>query len=85
MHIETNQEDNMATQKFTVAGRWPFPMDMLRYDRAFPADTESALKIGRAIEPPDNKTEFLIDLLTDQREVTVGRWRSFGWTVITRD
>ncbi len=64
------------TETFTVAGRGDFPFDMLRHDRAFPADTISALNMGRqALRSVSLRTDRL-------RCVTPARWSSFGWTVM---
>ena len=65
--------------RFTVQGRGNFPLDMLRYDSCWPADTASAMSIGRS-DPADT-----ITLLTWGVGITPDRWRSFGWTVTSQE
>lgn len=67
---------------FTVSGHGEFPTDMLRHDCAWPADTPSALRIGRTFDP-ETKVEHRINLFVrgNREKVTVDRWRSFGWYV----
>lgn len=62
--------------RYTVAGGGYFPVDMLRYDRCWPEDTESALKLGRRYEPGDAPVA-----LVSNSPPTPERWRSFGWVV----
>ncbi|MCW2764023.1 MAG: hypothetical protein JWR85_4224 [Marmoricola sp.] len=72
----------MATSKtgrFTVAGRGPFPVDMLRHDCAWPREGSDAAKL-LTDEPRE------IVLLSDRLlHPTTGRWASFGWTVIREE
>lgn len=63
---------------YTVTGTGEFPVDMLRYDQAFPNTGDDARMISatrcidsvgitlRSIKPP-----------------TVDRWKSFGWAITT--
>lgn len=73
--------------RFTVQGRYPFPMDMLRYDSCWPADTLSANAIGLSgsLRSIDDDKEPKITLLTWSTGITPDRWRSFGWTVIEQE
>lgn len=74
--------------EYVVVGDGPFPLDMLRYDVSYPADTDSAMAIlseaGFGMRP----------LKSEPRRVTLrhrdvyagwmptdGRWSSFGWHV----
>lgn len=74
--------------KFRVMGRGEFPMDMLRYDAAWPADTESAMKIAMPMYPSeDQRHDFarkrrVVTLYSAARYLTEARWASFGWTVL---
>jgi hypothetical protein len=74
---------------FSVIGRGEFPVDMLRHDCAFPADTSSAFRILT----PNTRDEWRADREVHLRiraralsaasaelAVTVDRWRSFGWS-----
>jgi hypothetical protein len=65
---------------FCVLGRGQFPADMLRHDRCYPADTSSALAILR--DTKDHREVYL--RTASLRDVTPGRWSSFGWTVLSR-
>lgn len=65
--------------RYTVTGTYEFPIDMLRYDRAFPdTETDSGkvmnLRWSRSLEPVSIRVIGLSD-------PTVGRWESFGWKV----
>ena len=74
--------------KFVVrrTGYGTFPMDMLRYDCCWPADTTSALNVGRIVETQGVRDEQPdITLLTWQTGITPDRWASFGWTVVSQE
>lgn len=65
---------------FKVTGKGYFPVDMLRYDHCYPADSESATKLLRS----HNGASFLEPRTISLRSLkapTVGRWESFGWKV----
>ena len=70
---------------FTVQSGGPvdFPVDMLRFDNCFPADTESALQICGAGARATYKARQ-VNLATDA-VVHPGRWASFGWHVVEMD
>lgn len=70
--------------RFTVEGPYPFPVDMLRYDRCWPEregiDTGAiARALDSAIQRRDRVTLIGLDHPTE------GRWRSFGWSVISKE
>ena len=68
---------------FTVNGRGAFPLDMLRYDRAWPADGDAVDAISIAFNDPDARAIRRVTLRTsDELNVTPARWGSFGWPVI---
>ena len=73
------------THEFEVTGRGHFPIDMLRYDRCFPADAESSAAIGT--EMPNlyvNRTVRLVRVgpsIVVAERITLKRWESFGWKV----
>ena len=73
----------MKTVKFTVKGAGPFPTDMLRYDRCFPADTDSSIAMAEtpSLNPEFYKERRFINLVAIER-VTEGRWNSFGWHIV---
>lgn len=71
--------------EFTVRSRFPFPVDMLRYDACYPKGSDDAHAILRSIEvqgTPDIHSVTLV-AIKDRRqwEPTVERWRSFLWSV----
>jgi hypothetical protein len=71
---------------FTVTGRGLFPIDMLRYDMAWPATDEDAVKIVGADFGYDGdgapRHPRSIRLGCAQTHgPTDGRWASFGWTL----
>lgn len=58
---------------YRIAGSGQFPLDMLRYDMAFPAsETDTALAF-------DTRHRHI--RITSHKAPTVARWLSFGWTV----
>ena len=72
---------------YTVQGVGDFPLDMLRHDAAYPADKESvdAILAGlgwAAARKSSRKTKTVSVRLISNREPTLERWRSFGWTVV---
>lgn len=75
----------MADFEYTVEGLGDFPLDMLRHDRAYPADTESVEAmfgglVWAAVKRKRTRSTVRVRLRSDQPP-TVERWRSFGWTV----
>lgn len=69
---------------YTVTGMGVFPYDMLRYDRAWPADETTTIYIEQRRRPnlaPDHNAEPRSVRLKGLSEPTEGRWESFGWTV----
>ena len=69
---------------FTVKGYGPFPIDMLRYDRCWPASEEDA---AQAQYPgSDGATVRLVAHESNRHwQPTRARWESFGWKVIETD
>lgn len=66
---------------FTVEGNGPFPIDMIRHDRCWPASQEQVTALAphsRSIlygEP--RRVE-----LRSHSEPNEGRWRSFQWQIV---
>lgn len=58
---------------YWVTGTGKFPFDMLRFDRCWPVDGESAAAL-------DDSGRRSVQLKSFQ-EPTVGRWGSFMWSV----
>lgn len=79
-------ETNEATYRYTVKGRWPFPVDMLRRDRSAGAskDDEEAIKAlsDPLVCPVDNEVRIR---LTGPEMPYFERWESFGWKVVDGD
>ena len=68
--------------KYTVAGTGAFPIDMLRYDAAYPARPEDALSIARTYQEQGREIQVT---LCSRRAPTVARWESFGWHLVEVD
>jgi hypothetical protein len=74
---------------FTVQGKMSFPLDMLRYDGCYPADSESLdwihRKLSHATSSEYRTQAGHVRLITVHArkdwKPTADRWRSFGWTV----
>ena len=61
--------------RFSVKGTGTFPMDMLRYDMAFPTNPEAINQKGTRI------VHLVARTFRNPHMPTLGRWNSFGWTV----
>ena len=67
------------TKVFTVHGRGPFPLDMLRYDGAWPYSTQDAVEIGESFDISNGYKSWEVKLCTNQNmSPTEGRWASFN-------
>lgn len=68
---------------FVVLGRYPFPMDMLRYDCCWPRDSESAAEIAASHSyMREPRAIYRVRLSTAAPvRTTPDRWRSFGWVI----
>ena len=69
---------------FTVTGTGEFPFDMLRYDRCFPEDSESAGAMNTPLMRDYSKPRSVTlrrDNVSKNTRPTRDRWSSFGWTV----
>lgn len=80
----------MHERRFTVRGRGEFPIDMLRYDRCWPRTGEDVLRIepsytSRGDLSTREVTLYKYTQLKRGSVAEAGRWRSFGWEVITED
>jgi hypothetical protein len=72
------------TTTFVVTGKFPFPVDMLRYDVCWPVDQDSAREIEASInrERDENgKLPLRRITLSSINLPTEGRWESFNWNV----
>lgn len=67
---------------YEVTGRLPFPLDMLRYDMAWPVRPDDVASIQASLARDGGSQTVR---LNSTRRPTVGRWESFGWTVEIRE
>lgn len=68
---------------YTVTGVLPFPVDMVRYDQAWPSSQDDADRVERSIKREiDGPVSVRINSV---RAPTIGRWASFGWEVTNID
>jgi hypothetical protein len=65
----------MKLYEFTVVGYGNFPLDMLRYDAAWPADQDSVLALTFDVKDKEPRKVILRSI----RPPTPGRWSSFLW------
>lgn len=74
----------MYLLQFTVSGRGNFPIDMLRYERCYPVDSESVAAIVTSHKLTDELCEVRLETLAETKgaQPTVARWNSFGWRVL---
>jgi hypothetical protein len=66
--------------RFVMRGSLGFPIDMLRYDSAWPASESDANAITRSVAHAGSDGPVDIEIYMRQYP-TVARWRSFGWVV----
>jgi hypothetical protein len=65
--------------RYEVQGIGGFPIDMLRYDSAWPTDSESASRMVTSRAHAEGRRTIR---LASYHRPTVDRWSSFGWTVL---
>jgi hypothetical protein len=68
--------------RVVVEGSGPFPIDMLRYDGAYPAREEDAARIHSSFDRFARERQKVTIVIPDGRP-TEGRWDSFGWRVVS--
>lgn len=83
-HRVANRRSKRDWYSFTVEGSGPFPLDMLRYDHAWPK-TEG--RDSSRLATPENLEEYRtprrVTLCTaSETAPNVRRWDSFGWRVL---
>jgi hypothetical protein len=67
--------------KYKVRGALPFPIDMLRYDSAWPASEEDSHIIEASLRHDIYGASEVV--VCARRDLTVGRWEPFGWKVVS--
>ncbi len=82
----------MYLRHFKVRGRGEFPLDMLRYDQCWPRTGFDAEIIAPRYEmsPREGLGTREVSLakhtsLKHGNVATMGRWASFGWTVVKEE
>lgn len=71
----------LRVKYFAVIGSGAFPMDMLRYDRCWPVNSDDAANLTD-YSNNDGKplVRRAVALATIADRVESARWSSFGWT-----
>ena len=64
---------------YEVQGSGVLPVDMLRYDSAWPADQESVGRMSTSRGHAEGPRRIR---LASYHRPTNDRWKSFGWTVL---
>lgn len=67
---------------FTVSSTGRFPLDMLRYDCAWPKAPLDVMMVGATIKGRKGRADIM---LQSNKRPTAGRWASFGWTITRVD
>ena len=67
---------------YEVQGSGVLPLDMLRYDSAWPADQQSVSRMSGGFLMDRQAQPRRTIRLGSYRRPTVDRWNSFGWTVL---
>lgn len=71
----------MTKQTFTVEGGGNFPLDMLRYDRCWPASQEDVWKIST--NDLARRQVTLTRLVHNKNKLpAIDRWASYNWTYL---
>jgi hypothetical protein len=65
-------------KRYKVTGRGPFPIDMLRYDRVYPASEGDSYTMGGEIGADQGSRTVEVE----GRGCTPARWLSFLWAVV---
>ena len=65
---------------FTVEGRGPFPLDMLRYDCCWPRTGNDVSLVSNSVIVRGIEGRRIA--LVSTRKPTLDRWTSFGWNVL---
>lgn len=76
--LDTSERPKTKYEYF-VTGRGDFPIDMLRYDGAWPASGEDAARLVLL----DDRRDLRSVRLRSYNAPTLARWMSFGWSVGT--
>lgn len=80
-----SEKFNTYRTEFYVTGHGEFPVDMLRYDQAYPHSSQDAMAMGINTsdlgEILETRTIRMVSL--NSAGPTVDRWRSFGWLCST--
>jgi hypothetical protein len=75
----------MKVIRYKVTGTHPFPFDMLRYDAAWPATAEDAIRLSYVSKTEslgdENSGRVTIEMCSSGRP-TAARWSSFGWRIV---
>lgn len=66
--------------RYKVRGLLAFPIDMLRYDSAWPASEHDSNTIEHSVTHNTNGPAEVV--VYARQPLTIGRWKSFGWEVI---
>lgn len=78
--------DKHTMWEFAVEGKNSFPLDMLRYDSCWPNRESEIGRMGATMMPARFRSsgdEPVVVHLQGLQEPTEGRWRSFGWEVVS--
>jgi hypothetical protein len=66
---------------FKVAGIGAFPLDMLRFDRCYPATPDAVIRMKGGMD--QRTVELRHDhAINKAPHVTRDRWASYGWPVV---
>lgn len=78
-------KDRRTVIDFVVVGSGEFPIDMLRYDSAWPATEPESYKVRCDYTVPhtQRRREVRLSMAAPLGKTgpTIGRWKSFGWNV----
>ena len=77
------------THRAIARGGYPFPVDMLRYDRCYPRTEEDAGRLEELTsemlraERGRHSYEIVVEAVSESRVApwTPRRWASFGWSL----
>jgi hypothetical protein len=90
MENKMKNDGQQWSRRYVVRGRWPFPTDMLRYDRSEaygPLDRAVIDKLSADEKPAGDLFDVQLRVTGSKNFVfgspTTERWRSFMWSVVS--
>lgn len=86
--MQVRRRDHLASRtvrfEFTVSGETSFPLDMLRFEGAYPSSSEDVFNIVESRNDERPAGRIFVNLISVHSKDWLpvqARWRTFGWRV----